>query len=64
MLLGTTFIVPGFLKAFFFSPINAPIRTNGVEQHIHNTNNVRIVVKGTAPDDSSMKRKKFIMKNV
>jgi len=64
ILLGTTFMVPGFLNTFLFNPIKEPIKTKGVEQHIHKINNVRIVVKGTAPDDSSMKRKKFIMKNV
>jgi len=54
----------GFFIFFFFIPINAPIRTNGDEQHNHKSNIASIVPKGTAADDFSAHKNKSIIKKI
>jgi hypothetical protein len=57
-------MLPGFLIAFFLSPMNEPIITNGEEQQIQRISRDNSVVNGTAPDDPSIVKKAFIMMNI
>ena len=52
----------GFFIFFFLTPINAPINTNGEEQHNQSNKIAKIVKKGTAAEDCSAHKNRFIMK--
>lgn len=60
MAFGTWFIVPGFLIVRFLIPKNAPIKTSGEELQSHSNKRETIVKNGTAADEFSAHRKKFI----
>ncbi len=61
---GSELTLQGFSIFDLCTPIKAPIKINGEEQHSHKSSTINIVLNGTAAEDCSCQRKRSIMKNI